>query len=200
VEPATYSIGVVASTVGLGDRASGMLLAEQGLLMSVNGLTQNELLNILPQEGEVTWIGLRPERRQALFEVDRVDATSTEGLIGDRFSSKRSRARQVTLIQSEHLAAAGSMLHREPLEPGVVRRNIVVRGVNLLAFKNHRFRVGTAVLKFTGLCHPCSRMEEVLGPGGYNAMRGHGGITAEVIQSGCIQVGDVVALWSEAGD
>lgn len=165
--------------------------------MSSKTLTQNELLSVLPQEGEVTWIGLRPERRQDLLEVEHVEATTTEGLIGDRYSSKTSRARQVTLIQSEHLAAVGSMLHREPLDPGVVRRNIVVKGVNLLAFKNQQFRIGTAVLKFTGLCHPCSRMEEVLGPGGYNAMRGHGGITAEVIQSGRIQIRDAVALYCE---
>lgn len=54
------------------------------------------------------------------------------------------------------------------------------------------FRIGGAILRGTGICAPCSRMEETLGPGGYNAVRGHGGITAEVVQPGTISIGDAV--------
>jgi len=78
--------------------------------------------------------------------------------------------------------------------PGVLRRNVVVSGVNLLALKGKTFRVGDAVLRWTGLCHPCSKMETALGPGGYNAMRGHGGITASVEAAGRFAVGDAVAM------
>jgi MOSC domain-containing protein YiiM len=70
----------------------------------------------------------------------------------------------------------------------------MVRGINLLALKDQQFQIGEAVLETTGLCHPCSRMEENLGEGGYNAMRGHGGITAKIIKSGRIKVGDKVKL------
>ena len=161
--------------------------------MSGTGLTQKELLQRLPQVGTVKWIGLRTERRGQVDSVEQVEASTTEGLVGDRFFSKSNLDRQVTLIQAEHLAAVGHLLAEEPIDPMRVRRNIVVSGINLLALKRRDFLVGNAILRWTGLCHPCSRMEEVLGPGGYNAMRGHGGITAQVIQSGSLRVGDKVA-------
>jgi len=68
----------------------------------------------------------------------------------------------------------------------------VVSGLNLLALKGKQFRIGNVVLEYTGLCHPCSKMETALGPGGYNAMRGHGGITTRVVEAGDITVGDDV--------
>jgi MOSC domain-containing protein YiiM len=83
-------------------------------------------------------------------------------------------------------------LHRDATPPELTRRNIVVSGINLLALKDRRFQIGGAVLEATGPCEPCSRMEENLGPGGYNAMRGHGGITARVVEEGTIRVGDEV--------
>jgi MOSC domain-containing protein YiiM len=156
------------------------------------------LLETLPQRGEVRWIGLRPARRLAPIAVAAVEALPGQGLVGDRFSGSPASKRQVTLIQAEHLVAAGSMLGRGPLEPALLRRNLVVAGINLLALRRSVFRVGSVVLQGTGPCAPCSRMEEHFGPGGYNALRGHGGITARVLEAGTLRLGDEVVL-VEAG-
>ena len=154
--------------------------------------TLHELINTLPRQGTVEWIGIRPVRKEALQVVDQVEIRADHGLAGDHYANPGGK-RQVTLIQAEHLVAVASILGIDVVDPGAVRRNIVVRGINLLALKDKRFSVGDAELEFTGLCHPCSRMETTLGLGGYNALRGHGGITARVLRGGAVMVGDAVA-------
>ena len=139
--------------------------------------------------GRLLWIGLRPERREPMLAVAEAMLEPGRGLTGDRWRGAATGARQVTLVAEEHLAAIASFLGREAVPPEALRRNLLIRGVNLLALKGHRFRLGAALLEHSGECHPCSRMEEVLGPGGYNAVRGHGGITARVIEPGVIGVG-----------
>ena len=141
--------------------------------------------------GLVTWIGVRPARKAALVALDDVLITREAGLEGDHYSGRPHGKRQVTLIQAEDLAAIAGYLDRD-VAPGDLRRNIVVSGINLHALKDRHFRVGKAVLEATDDCHPCSRMEAILGPGGYNAVRGHGGITARVIEGGAVRVGDAV--------
>lgn len=151
------------------------------------------LFDVLPQVGRLEWIGLRPERLGPITVVGEATIVAERGIEGDhRFTGRRGSKRQVTLIQQEHLSAVAGMLHRADLSPDLVRRNLVVSGINLLALKGKQFRVGEVLLEFSGPCEPCSRMEYVLGPGGYNAMRGHGGITAKVIEGGMIRVGDEV--------
>ena len=114
------------------------------------------------------------------------------GLEGDRWCGAPAGARQVTLMAEEHLLAIARFLGHAEIGPEHLRRNIVVGGINLLALKGHQIQVGSAVLEVSGECHPCSRMEETLGPGGYNAVRGHGGLTARVLVPGVVDVGDAV--------
>ena len=137
---------------------------------------------------------IRPARKEPPRKIQEVEVSEEKGLISDHFSSSYSKKRQITLIQKEHIEAVASMLGQESIEPGLLRRNIIIEGINLLALKDKQFKIGEAILEGTGICHPCSRMEENLGPGGYNAMRGHGGLTAKVITGGTLKVGDEVRV------
>jgi MOSC domain-containing protein YiiM len=154
------------------------------------------LLKTLPQVGHLEWIGIRPVRRAPLVSMREVMVETDRHLQGDHASPKPRGKRQVTLIQHENLASVASYLGLpEPVDPGRLRRNLVVSGINLLSLKDRQVRIGEeVVLEITGECHPCSRMEEELGPGGYNAMRGQGGLTARILQGGVIKVGDAVQV------
>jgi MOSC domain-containing protein YiiM len=151
------------------------------------------LLSAPVRPGLVSWIGVRPARRKPLTVVQRVMLDPDDGLAEDHYRNRTTRKRQVTLIQSEHLAAIASCLGLAEVAPELIRRNIVTTGINLRSLKGRRFRLGEAVLEMTDECHPCSRMEEVFGPGGYNAVCGHGGITARVLSAGLVRLGDAIA-------
>lgn len=141
-----------------------------------------------PARGELIWIGIRPERKQPMVPVQEILADSERGLSGDHYAG-RNHKRQVTMFQWEHIAVLESFVGQS-ISSEMIRRNLLIRGINLMALKNQTFQIGSAVFKTTGFCHPCSRMETVLGHGGYNAMRNHGGITTQIIQSGQIKIGD----------
>ena len=149
------------------------------------------LMATLPRAGKVEWIGLRPARDEAMIATGTVEAIAGAGLVGDRYKSGSGK-RGITLIQAEHLPAIAALAQRPDLTPALLRRNVVVSGIPLIALKQRRFRIGTAVFEGTEECDPCSRMEDALGPGGYNAMRGHGGLCARIVEGGTFGLGDAM--------
>jgi MOSC domain-containing protein YiiM len=152
------------------------------------------LMATLPRAGQVQWIGLRPARDVPMVEVGQAQVIAGKGLVGDRYGSGSGK-RGITLIQAEHLPAIAALSGRDDVAPALLRRNVVVSGIPLVALKGRRFRIGEAVFEGTQPCDPCSRMEDALGAGGYNAMRGHGGLCARVLRDGVISLGDeLVAL------
>lgn len=155
------------------------------------------LMSTLPRPGVVQWIGLRPARGAPVREVARVEAVAGRGLVGDRYAGGSGK-RGVTLIQAEHLPAIAALSGHARVDPALLRRNVVVAGVPLIALKGRRFRIGSVLLEGTDECDPCSNMEKALGPGGFNAMRGHGGLCARIVESGEFAVGDPVRTVTEA--
>ncbi|MEQ1637530.1 MAG: MOSC domain-containing protein [Methylococcales bacterium] len=101
-----------------------------------------------------------------MLSVSGALADERKGLLGDRYNGS-SGSRHLSLIQWEHLAVLESLTGRG-ICPELLRRNLVIKGINLLALKNQRISIGKAIVEVTGYCHPCSKMESKLGAGGYN--------------------------------
>ena len=169
-------------------------------------LDLRDLTRRFPGAGWVQAIFLRPARSAVAVGVESALAVEDRGLAGDRIAERLPATvgdskRQVTLIQAEHLPLIAAWCGRDAVAPADLRRNLVVAGLNLLAARSPftdqalRLHIGeTVVLDVTGPCAPCSKMEAVLGPGGYNALRGHGGVTARVVRGGPLRVGDAVRV------
>ncbi|HEY8337458.1 MAG TPA: MOSC domain-containing protein [Tardiphaga sp.] len=151
-----------------------------------------KLLAAPMRPGRLGWIGLRPARRAAVLAPESATLVTGQGIAGDHYATTHDGPRQVTLIAAEDLAAIAAFLGRDAIAPELLRRNLVTSGINLTALRDQRFRIGDVVLEASGDCAPCSRMEQAFGPGGYNAVRGRGGITARVIAGGEVRLGDVV--------
>lgn len=159
-----------------------------------------DLTSRFPRAGRVDSIHLRPSRRVPAISVNDALAIVDRGLGGDHSATARAGGRrQITLIQAEHLPVLAALARLPELDPALVRRNLVISGLNLAAarslFRDQPLEVAIGAevrLEISGPCEPCSRMEEVLGTGGYNVMRGHGGFTARVLHGGIVRVGDQV--------
>jgi MOSC domain-containing protein YiiM len=124
--------------------------------------------------------------RAPLVPVPRVNAVLETGLDGDRHAKLDSR-RQVLLVGQEVLDEFG-------LEPGAIREQVTVRGLDLdkLVF-GARIRVGEALLEVAGPCAPCARMDEVKS-GLQKALAGRRGRFVRVVQAGSFSVGDTLHL------
>ena len=147
--------------------------------------------------GELTWIGVRPERKAVMHELTSAIAHQDMGLEGDhRLKKTPGSGRQVTLISQEYIDMISHYLGGTPVYPNTLRRNLVVKNINLSALRYQQFQIGDAVFEAGALCHPCQRMEAALGKGGIAAMMGHGGLCCKVIKTGEIKVGDTVSLVS----
>ena len=148
-------------------------------------------------QGRIEAIVVRGAPRDPARLVEQTMALAGIGLADDRLGQRGEAelsTRQVTLIQQEHLPLIAAFARSGPVDPVDLRRNLVVSGINVLSLKNAQLRVGDALIQVVGPCAPCSRMEEVIGPGGYAAMRGHGGMTARILESGAIRVGDSISV------
>ena len=155
----------------------------------------HERLRSVPQLGRATCLGVRPSHGAPMLAVEELELLEGYGARGDVASrGKGGGNRQVTLMQDEHLPVLAGLTGALEVRPEQLRRNVVVAGINLLSLVRLHFTLGEAILLGTGPCAPCQKLDQLLGPGGFQAARGHGGITARVVKAGRACLGDIVRV------
>ncbi len=150
-------------------------------------------------QGRIESIHIAPSAEAIMRSVAEVTALAGVGLEGDRyatrsgsFSAKPKPGRQITLIEAEAIEA----LERElgmVLTPGETRRNLITRGVALNHLVGHEFTVGEVRLRGHELCEPCGDLARMTGkPQILPGLVHRGGLRAEILEGGVIQVGDLI--------
>jgi MOSC domain-containing protein YiiM len=135
-----------------------------------------------------TVVGLfvSPERGSGRSEARAtVTAVASHGFEGCAHANPPRR--EVLLASKQHLDALD-------VQPGAIRENVTVEGVDVHDWPvGQRVRVGGAILEVTMVCDPCSRMDE-LRPGLRAEIDGKRGMLAHVVESGDIALGDSIEL------
>jgi MOSC domain-containing protein YiiM len=130
--------------------------------------------------------------------VDRTQASPGVGLEGDRYAlkvgtfSQPNPDREVTLIEAESIEAFKRDYGIE-LAAGDARRNLVTRGVPLNHLVGKEFRIGDVKIRGIRLCEPCAHLERITGQPVIKGLRHRGGLRAQILSEGAIQVGDAIS-------
>jgi MOSC domain-containing protein YiiM len=123
------------------------------------------------------------------------------GIEGDRYFDDRGTWKRnvprggdaITLIEEEKIVAAAEALG-EPIMAEEMRRNLVVRGVNLDDFIGAQFRIGEVLLEGLRRCEPCGYIERLAEKPFKTIFAGIGGLRATILRGGLIRVGDSIEL------
>ena len=141
---------------------------------------------------KVIGIHTAPRSGATLVSHDEIETVAGKGLVGDRHFDKYSKG-QVTVVSADELAKTEVTLGYDiPL--GATRRNITVEGVELPRRPGAQIRLGDVVVEVYRDASPCIGMEEAVGPGAQEALRGNSGIRGLVTEGGTLRVGDEVTL------
>jgi len=139
----------------------------------------------------LTHIHIAPTHGAAVHALDTVEAVAGSGLRGDR---NFGRERQVTMVCRGELDLAASALGLAGIAPGSTRRNLTVDLPTLPRTPGTRLTIGEVVLEVRRDCAPCETMERSVAAGARLALVDRAGISARVISSGTLTVGDQISV------
>lgn len=121
--------------------------------------------------------------------VDAVSCVAGRGLKGDRFFDyKKDYRGQITFFSREIFDAMCKELGVYDKGTIVVRRNVIVAGVDLNTLVGERFFVQGIEFEGVEECSPCEWMDEAFAPGAMAFLRGRGGLRCRILNDGELKV------------
>jgi MOSC domain-containing protein YiiM len=126
-----------------------------------------------------------------LVEVSRIECVAGRGIRGDRFYDYRQKYKgQITFFSAEVFEELSRHFGLTNKSPAVLRRNVIVSGIDLHDLIGEEFAIQGVRLRGTGHCAPCYWMDQAFAPGTEKFLKKNGGLRAEIMSNGVIAVGD----------
>ena len=126
-----------------------------------------------------------------LVEVPKVECVAGHGLRGDRYFDFRENYKgQVTFFSEEVFEQLCANFGIKDKPAGVLRRNLIVSGVDLLSLIGREFEIQGVRFRGTEHCAPCEWMNIAFAPGAEKFLKANAGLRAQILSDGPIRVGD----------
>lgn len=125
-----------------------------------------------------------------LQEVDRIECVAGHGIRGDRFYDYKADYKgQITFFAAEVFERLRAQFPHVDKGPGVLRRNVIVAGVELNELIGQEFELQGIRFLGTAHCKPCYWLDQAFAPGAEDALAGNGGLRAQILTSGWLTTG-----------
>jgi MOSC domain-containing protein YiiM len=132
----------------------------------------------------------QPPDNFPLVETTEIDCVAGRGIRGDRFFDYRDDYKgQVTFFSREVFALMSETFGLTNKSPGVLRRNLIVSGIDLMELIGADFELQGVQFRGTAHCAPCYWMDTAFAPGAEKFLDGRGGLRARILTDGRISLG-----------
>lgn len=129
-----------------------------------------------------------PAGETAVEVVDALECLAGRGVRGDRFFDYRPDYKgQITFFALETFEQLQRELGLPLARPEATRRNVFTRGLDLASLVGSEFELQGVRFFGTEECRPCYWMDQALGPGANDWLRGRGGLRAQILTSGWLR-------------
>jgi len=129
-----------------------------------------------------------------VVEVSEIECVAGHGIRGDRFFDfKKDYKGQITFFADEVYRELEAQFGVSDKSPGVFRRNVITRNIDLNQLVGAEFEVQGVRFVGTEECKPCYWMDRAFHPGAELAMKGRGGLRARILTSGTLRLSRIAA-------
>jgi MOSC domain-containing protein YiiM len=135
-----------------------------------------------------------PAGENPIVPVTEVECVPGRGLRGDRFFDfKPDYKGQITFFDWAVFVTLCRELEIDDVDPGALRRNVMVQGLDLLALIGQDFEMQGVRFKGIEECRPCYWMNHALHPKAEQWLQGRGGLRATILSHGWLRLGKLPA-------